>query len=92
MNRNQRIALGITAAVILGMLVFPPFHYTSATGRVTNLGYGLIFDPPGISMSGYGIIPTPTFIAGTVNIPLLLAQWAAVIALGVIAVFIFKDR
>jgi hypothetical protein len=46
MNKKQKIILVAVIVVVVGMLVFPPFHVTLLTGTVENLGYGLIFSPP----------------------------------------------
>lgn len=80
MNRNQKIALGVGAAVVALMLLFPPFQL-QYRGTVINLGYGLIFKPPAYERSDS--------ILGSVNTGTLLVQWIGVIVLtGVIAFFL----
>jgi hypothetical protein len=77
MNKKQRSVLFASAAVIMLMLLFPPFHY-SIPGRAINVGYGCLFDPPG---------DRPTVNAG-----MLLVQWVAVILVGGILWFALRDK
>lgn len=67
MNKRQRwiVQGALTSAVV--MFLFPPFHLPLNAGRVINLGYGFLFSPP-----------TQGYYAGTVNIGMLVAQWALV--------------
>ena len=77
MNRKQKKALIAVAAVVLGMLLYPPFHVRWTEGRVFRTGYGWIFAAPSDM--------------GTVDIGLLITQWVAVLIIGAIAYFLFKD-
>lgn len=77
MNDSQKKVLLLLGLVIAAMLLFPPFHALLAPGRVRNLGYHPIFDPP-------------TF--GSVNVSLLVAQWLGVAIVGCIALVLLKDR
>jgi hypothetical protein len=43
MNRKQRRIIGLAALVLAGMILFPPFHEVSASGRVWGqAGYHFI--------------------------------------------------
>ena len=46
MNKKQKTVLIAIAVVILGMLLYPPFHWRVAGGQVGSAGYSWIFDPP----------------------------------------------
>lgn len=41
-----RIVLIAFAAILAGMVVFPPFHVVYAPGIEIHTGYGFILDPP----------------------------------------------
>ena len=71
-------------AVVIGMLIFPPFRAILPTGAVASLGYSLIFDPPAL---GY---PYKAF-TGTIDIGLLITQWLGVLIVGTIGFFLCKD-
>ena len=77
MNQKQKTVLIAVAAVVVGMLLYPPFHWQGPGGRVSRAGYSWIFNPP------YDF---------TVDIGLLLTQWIAVLIVGSIAYFMLKDR
>lgn len=46
MNEKQKNVLKMIAAVVVLMLVFPPFQSIGYRYEVVNRGYDLIFDPP----------------------------------------------
>ncbi len=46
MNKKQKTTLIVVIAVMVAMLMVPPFHAILPTGAVTNVGYYLIFDQP----------------------------------------------
>ncbi|HOD79761.1 MAG TPA: hypothetical protein PKI10_16025 [Syntrophorhabdus sp.] len=77
MNDKQKKVLIASAVTVLVMLLYPPFHVVWEGGKVLSMGYGWIFDPP---------------IYSTVNTGLLLTQWVAVLIVGAIAYFLFKDK
>ncbi len=77
MNEKQKKLLIAVAAVIFGMMLFPPFHYT-----IPQYGY---------SWTAYGWILGP-HNQGTINIGQLLTQWIGVLIVGGIAYFILEDR
>ncbi len=79
MNEKQKKVLIAVAAVILGMLLFPPFHVTVTGGVVVWNGYSWIFGPS-------------DYPQATVNIALLITQWIGVLIVGGIACFLLKDR
>ena len=77
MNKKQKTALIAVAALVLGMLLHPPYHRQLPGGGVIGLGYGWIFEPP--------------FVRATVDIGLLIAQWIAVLIVGGIAYLMLKE-
>ena len=83
MGEKQRGVLIAVMIVIVGMLLFPPFHYNLPKGRSINMGYGWLFSPP-----------SPGYYDGTatVNIGMLLTQWVGVLAVGAIAWFLFREN
>ncbi|RKX62181.1 MAG: hypothetical protein DRP37_02215 [Thermodesulfobacteriota bacterium] len=46
MNKIQRVILILTAAILILMLLFPPFYAIQGSLKVTK-GYGFILNPPG---------------------------------------------
>jgi hypothetical protein len=76
MNENQKKVLIVIGAVVLGMLLFPPFHYVGSLQEVGG-GYSFIFNPPYNAM---------------IDIKTLFAQWIGVLIVGGIAVFLFKSE
>jgi hypothetical protein len=79
MNKKQRWVLFVGAAVILLMLLFPPFHWPRGPGGpVENMGYAFLFDVP----EG----------RPTVNVGTLLVQWVGVILVGGILWFALRDK
>jgi len=76
MNGKQKKVLIIVAFVILGMLLYPPFHQIFKAGQVIGLGYGWIFEAPSYA---------------TIDIGVLITQWIGVLIVGAIAFFMLKD-
>jgi hypothetical protein len=74
LNRAQRVVLIIGAAVIIAMMLFPPFH-TEVVDRgqtvVMNLGYSAIWSPPAFALRPQ--------VLGEINVPLLSIQITAVV-------------
>jgi hypothetical protein len=62
-------------AVLVAMIVYPPFYLVVANGAVLNKGYHWIFRPPDMA---------------TVNVSMLLIQWIGVLVVGGIAFFLTK--
>ena len=76
MNKYQQKILFMSAAIIIFMLLFPPFQFHARNGILINEGYGFLFDQT----------------KGTVNTGMLLAQWLAVILVGVILWFAVQNK
>lgn len=68
MNSAQRWVLFATAAVVVAMLLFPPFHFDVPGGYHRNEGYAFILHPPRVRAGVYA----------TIHVAVLLAQIAAV--------------
>ena len=81
MIKRQRQILFATAAVIVAMLLIPPFQYQNGPHELINLGYGFLFSPPIYAND-----------AGTVDKGMLLVQWVAVALVGGILCFAFRGR
>jgi hypothetical protein len=77
MNFKQLIIAAIVGVIMLAMLIYPPFESVLEHGKF-NLGYEFILTPP----DNYG----------TVNIGLLLMQWAVVIVIGAIGWLFLKNK
>ena len=76
MDQNQKIFASITAAIMVLMLLFPPFHIVVERGTF-NEGFSLITDPPTRHAS--------------VNVSQLFVQLLAVGVVGSIICYIVKD-
>jgi len=91
-NNKQKVVLVAVIVLVVGMLLHPPFHYRYSNGRVENLGYAWLFDPPIVGDRITNIFTqTPTY-TGTVDIVLLLVQWLGVLVVGAAAFLLVKDR
>lgn len=77
----QRAVLFVTAAVLLLMLLFPPFHFEYGTRATFNMGYSFIFSPPMLGTK-----------ASTINVATLLAQCAVVLAAGALCWFALRKE
>lgn len=77
MNEMQRKVLIAVAAVVLGMLLYPPFQRKFSEGRVNSAGYSWLFDAPYNS---------------SVDVATLFAQWLGVLIVGGIAFFLLKSK
>ena len=82
MNKNHQKLLIASAAIIILMLLFPPFQFYMENGALLNMGYGFLFDPPELSERA----------VATVNIGMLLVQWVAVILVGAILWFVILNK
>lgn len=81
MNKSQKNLLIGVAAMVLLMLLYPPFQFKGVNGVVISLGYGFIFNPP-----GYSAYP------GYVDVGLLIAQWMGVMIAGGIGFSLLKSK
>jgi len=81
MNTIQRVILFVSALVIIGMGIYPPFILKAPTAPEVSMGYHFINMPPKISS-----FPAP------INIPLLLVQWIGVLLVAAILCFATKDK
>lgn len=77
MNRKQVILLVVLMGAIAAMGLVPPFVSTWKNDPGTSKGYHIITDPPSHT---------------TVDVGLLIAQWAGALILGGIGYAILKDR
>jgi len=60
-SKAQKFVLFVFIIVVIGMMLFPPFHMV-ISGRSVNFGYSFLFSPPNKGLA-------------SVNIIVLLAQW-----------------
>jgi len=80
MNENQRKLLIAVAAVILGMLIHPPYRVYgrgSSSGSITETGYAFL-----IALPDYA----------TVDVATLIAQWLGILLAGAIGYFVLKNK
>lgn len=75
MNEKQKKVLMVVGAVVLGMLLYPPFHM-GYKGSYLGQGYSFLFNPP---------------INSSVDAGTLFAQWVGVLIIGGIAFFLLRD-
>lgn len=85
MNKKQRYVLYACAAVIVLMLLFPPFHTVFPRGQSFSRGYGFLLSGPAANADFVGN-------SGTVDVGTLLVQWLGVILAGAILWFAFRDK
>ncbi len=79
MNANRRALVIVVIVVLVAAFAYPPFQYGGSSGRAFNAGYGWIFDPP---VHGR---------AASVNIPMLIAEWVAVLLIGGLVWMVLGD-
>ncbi len=72
MNKAQRTILISGAAIVVLMLLYPPFLFMfGEQPRPINLGYAFLLDPP--------LFSTPGSRMGMVNVSMLVTEWLAVL-------------
>ena len=77
MNKRQRTLLLIISAILLLMLVFPPYHIERGEGAIRNTGYHFIGNPP---------------VRSKITATTLLFQYLFAMSIGGILFFVFKDK
>ena len=80
MNDNQRKVLIGVGAIVLAMLIYPPYRiygYGQSSNAVIESGYAFLFALPN---------------RATVDVTTLLVQWVGVLIVGAIAFFLLKDK
>jgi hypothetical protein len=80
MNDRQRKTLIAVGAIVLGMLLFPPYRVYgggSHSNTVIKTGYAFIFELPA---------------RATVDVATLLVQWVGVLIVGAIAFFLQREK
>jgi uncharacterized membrane protein (DUF106 family) len=83
---EKRIILFITAAILVLILLFPPFH-TVYKGIDINSGYNFILNPPIPPITDLEIK-----ISSNINIALLFVQYLFTVTIGGILWFVFKKK
>jgi hypothetical protein len=77
MNEAQRKILFAVGAIVLAMLLYPPYVARGTNNIIFQSGYAFLFDLP---------------LRATVDVPTLLVQWIGILAAGTIAFFLLKDK
>jgi len=80
LNETQRKVLIIIGAIVLVMLIYPPYRtygFGGNSNAVVNSGYAFLFELPD---------------RATVNVGTLLVQWVGVLIVGAIAFFFLKEK
>lgn len=73
MNKSKKKIIFSALAVMVAMLLFPPFEAVATkSGVVSNMGYAWLFDPPRTRVSG-------STVYASVNAGMLLLQWFVVV-------------
>lgn len=80
MNETQRKVLIGAGAIVLAMLIYPPYRI---------YGYGL--NSNAVEQSGYAFLFALPDRA-TVDVTTLLVQWVGVLIVSAIAFFLLKDK
>jgi hypothetical protein len=88
-NKCQRFILAATAIVIIGMLLFPPFHVMREGNEVMALGYHFgLLDSQDRSVWGCG----SSWSTPSVDKQMLLIQLTATFLVGAIGTLVFHSR
>lgn len=80
MSETQRKVLIGVGAIVLAMLIYPPYRiygYGVSSNTVIESGYAFLFELPD---------------RATVDVTTLLVQWVGVLIVGAIAFFLLKDK
>lgn len=80
MNDTQRKVLMGVGAIVLAMLIYPPYRiygYGGSSSALIQSGYAFLFELPD---------------RATVDVTTLLVQWVGVLIVGAIAFFFLKDK
>ena len=80
MNETQRKVLIGVGAIVLAMLIYPPYRiygYGASSNAVIESGYAFLFELPD---------------RATVDVTTLLVQWVGVLIVGAIAFFLLKNK
>ena len=80
MNETQRKVLIGVGAIVLVMLIYPPYRiygYGGSSSAIIESGYAFLFELPG---------------RATVDVTTLLVQWVGILIVGAIAFFLLKDK
>ncbi len=87
LNKNQKIILACTIAVIILMFLYPPFHLIDTKGIERNLGYSFLTDAPNtyISPGGY-------YVSGSVTVGVLLLQIFVTLLVGGGLLLLYKTE
>ena len=86
MNENQRKVLIITAALLIVMLLFPPFEVQRGQYTTRNLGYSFLLAPVTYYLHGYDDQKA------NVNLSQLGLQFLIVTVAGGLLSFAFKSK
>jgi len=85
MNKYQRIILLATAAILVAMLLFPPFKSQYMQGITVNSGYSFILTPPTYNL-------TYNSFNSQVNLPLLGLQYIIIVTVGGLLCLALKSK
>jgi hypothetical protein len=83
MNQKQKSTLISTAAVVGIMILFPPYIIKNFKQAIIQTGYGFLFQLP-VHAGSYKL-------PATVNVATLLIQIIAVLVIGVLIYFSFRE-
>lgn len=83
-NKIQQIVLVVVGAIVLGMLLFPPFDQKLPSGARVSTGYAFIMKPPRLNEN----VKYPS----TLNTGQLAVQWLGTLILGGIALVLTSNN
>ncbi len=87
MNQKQKVVLLCTAALVVLMILYPPYVVMNSRQVVIKAGYGFLFDLPSYKpreVIGRSSIPA------TVNVPTLGIQMFGVLIVGGLVFIVLK--
>ena len=88
---NSKNVSYVLAAVIVAMLLFPPFIFRGANGYTASQGYGFVLSPPKMIVRGDSMNPDRSYDT-TVDTALLFTQVFAVAIVGGIFLLLLRGR
>lgn len=88
---NSKNASYVLAAVIVAMLLFPPFVFRGANGYTVSQGYGFVLSPPKMVVPGDSLNAAREYPTA-IDTPQLFTQIFAVSIVGGIFLLLLRSR
>ena len=88
---NSKNISYVLAAIIVAMLLFPPFVFRGANGYTVSQGYGFVLSPPKMVVPGDSLNPSREYPTA-IDTPQLFTQIFAVAIIGGIFLLLLRRR